>query len=145
MCFKLLCDGVALKPTTMTLQLRTRLRAQTNAERLRCKRREKTKKIPAYAVNQYTSTNSLLCYEKSRKFESIQAEEKPYLRETHTDSLRGDLLWDISSPRHIFNPYVYLLLTPISKTSQPIHRIRCIALIGEDLLDVFATRMKTSC
>ena len=41
-------------------------------------------------------------------FESSQPEEKQYLRETHSDSLRGDLLGDISSPKHIFNPYIYL-------------------------------------
>jgi len=39
---------------------------------------------------------------------TLSKEEKQYLRETHTDSLRGDLLGDISSPRHIFNPYIYL-------------------------------------
>jgi len=41
------------------------------------------------------------------KLESSQVEEKQYLRETHTDSLRGDPLGNISSPRHIFNPYIY--------------------------------------
>ena len=44
----------------------------------------------------------------SGKLESSQSEEKQYLRETHSDSLRGDLLGDISSPKHIFNPYIYL-------------------------------------
>ena len=69
-------------------QLRTRLISQTNAERLRCKRRKKTKKIHVYVVNQYTFTNTLLGAEKSEKLESSQAEMKHYLRETHSDSLR---------------------------------------------------------
>ena len=81
------------------------LRAHTNAERLI---RENTKKIPVYVVNQYTFTNGLLCLEKSGKLESSQVEEKQYLKVTHSDSLRGDPLGDISSPRHIFNPYNYL-------------------------------------
>jgi len=117
-------------------QLRTRLRAQTNAERLRCKRSKKAKKISAYVVNQYTFTNTLLGAEKSGKLESSQAEVKHYLREPHSDSLREDSLGDcerltdISSLRHvnplyqdvstitysdisshilnIFNPYIYL-------------------------------------
>ena len=41
---------------------------------------------------------------------------------------------DISSHRHIFKSYIYLILTPISKTSQPIYRRRFIALIGEDFI-----------
>jgi len=48
-------------PKLIREQLRTRLRAQANAERLRCKKREKTKKRPAYVINQYTFTNSLMC------------------------------------------------------------------------------------
>ena len=60
-------------------QLKTRLRAQTNADRLRCKRRKKTKKRPAYAVNQYTFTNILLDAEKSGKLESSQAKVNHYL------------------------------------------------------------------
>ena len=54
------------------------------------KRKKKTKKIPAYVVNQYTFTNTLLSAEKSGKLDSSQAEVKQYLRETHTDSLRED-------------------------------------------------------
>jgi len=90
-------------------QLRTRLISQTNAERLRCKRRNKAKKISAYVVNQYTFTNTLLVAEKSGKLESSPAEVKQYLRETNSDSLREDSLGDCerltdsSSLRHV-NP-----------------------------------------
>ena len=58
---------------------------------------------------------------------------KQYLRETHSDSLRWPL-GNISSPRHIFNPYIYLFSTPISKTNQPIYLKSFIALIGKDFL-----------
>ena len=90
-------------------KLRTRLVSHTNAERLRCKRMKKTKKRPAYVVNQYTFTNTLLGVEKSGKLESSQAEVNKHLRETHSDSLREDSLrdcerlTDISSLRHV-NP-----------------------------------------
>jgi len=60
-------------------QFRTKLISQTNADRLRCKRRKKTKKRLAYAVNQYTFTNTLLDAEKSGKLESSQAKVNHYL------------------------------------------------------------------
>ena len=44
----------------LRLQVRTILRAQANAEWLKRKRREKTKKIPAYLVNPYTYKKDLL-------------------------------------------------------------------------------------
>jgi len=64
-------------------------------------KKEENKKIPAYVVNQYTFTNTLLGAEKSGKLESSQAEVKQYLRETHTDSLREDSRGDCERPTHI--------------------------------------------
>ena len=78
-------------------------KTMANMRELRCKRRKKTKKRPAYVVNQYTFTNTL----QSGKLESSQSEVKIYLRETHSDSLREDSLGgcerltDISSLRHV--------------------------------------------
>jgi len=108
-------------------QLRTILISQTNAERLRCKRRKKTKKIPAYVVNQYTFTNTLLGTEKSGKLESSQAEVKQYFRKIHSDSLREESLGHCERLTHDIKTFQHLHLsfsTPISKTAQPIHVYR---------------------
>jgi len=66
-------------------ELRSRLKILTTAERLRRKRRERTRKRAAFIANPYKFTKTLLGEERGGSLQSDQEEVAQYLREVHSD------------------------------------------------------------
>ena len=75
-------------------QLRSRLKTLTTAERLRRKRRERTRKRAAFIANPYRFTKTLLGEERGGSLQSSEEEVVKYLREVHSDPNREHPLGD---------------------------------------------------
>ncbi|XP_060589960.1 uncharacterized protein LOC132745155 [Ruditapes philippinarum] len=89
-------------------QIRSRLKSLTNAERLRRKRREKTKKRTAFISNPYKFTKELLGEEKCGKLESSRNEVEEYLKETHSDPHRSESLGECGRIQPVDEPAIPL-------------------------------------
>ncbi|XP_060589724.1 uncharacterized protein LOC132744948 [Ruditapes philippinarum] len=89
-------------------QIRSRLMSLTNAERLRRKRREKTKKRTAFISNPYKFTKELFGEEKCGKLESSRNEVEENLKETHSDPHRSESLGECGRIQPVDEPAIPL-------------------------------------